>query len=196
MFAPPTAFTFSAPSDSKRLVSRSIWVLIEGFRHEQSITSLINYWFLYLQAIIKETLRLRMAILLLVLQMNLHDAKLAGYDIPAERKILINAWRLTDNPTHWKKPEEFRPERFFEEEKHVETNVNDFRFLPFGVGRRSFPRIIPVLSIFGITLGCLVQNFEMLPSPRKLKLDTSEKGGPFSLYILKNSTIVMKPRSF
>lgn len=150
----------------------------------------------YLQAVIKETLRLRMAIPLLVPHMNLNDAKLGGYDIPAESKILVNAWWLANNPAHWKKPEEFRPERFFEEEKHVEANGNDFRYLPFGVGRRSCPGIILALPILGIVLGRLVQNFELLPPPGQSKVDTSEKGGQFSLHILKHSTIVMKPRTF
>ncbi|KAG6401348.1 hypothetical protein SASPL_138201 [Salvia splendens] len=150
----------------------------------------------YLQAVIKETLRLRMAIPLLVPHMNLHDAKLGGYDIPAESKILVNAWWLANNPDHWKKPEEFRPERFLEEEAKVEANGNDFRYLPFGVGRRSCPGIILALPILGITIGRLVQNFELLPPPGQSKIDTSEKGGQFSLHILKHSTIVLKPRSF
>ncbi|XP_008792249.2 trans-cinnamate 4-monooxygenase [Phoenix dactylifera] len=148
----------------------------------------------YLQAVIKETLRLRMAIPLLVPHMNLHDAKLGGFDIPAESKILVNAWWLANNPDHWKKPEEFRPERFLEEEAKVEANGNDFRYLPFGVGRRSCPGIILALPILGITIGRLVQNFELLPPPGQKKLDTSEKGGQFSLHILKHSTIVAKPR--
>ncbi|CAN1296448.1 Trans-cinnamate 4-monooxygenase, partial [Linum perenne] len=143
----------------------------------------------YLQAVIKETLRLRMAIPLLVPHMNLHDAKLKGFDIPAESKILVNAWWLANNPEQWKKPEEFRPERFFED-------GNDFRYLPFGVGRRSCPGIILALPILGITIGRLVQNFELLPPPGQSKLDTTEKGGQFSLHILKHSTIVAKPRSF
>ncbi|XP_047954779.1 trans-cinnamate 4-monooxygenase [Salvia hispanica] len=150
----------------------------------------------YLQAVIKETLRLRMAIPLLVPHMNLHDAKLGGFDIPAESKILVNAWWLANNPDHWKNPEEFRPERFLEEEAKVEANGNDFRYLPFGVGRRSCPGIILALPILGITIGRLVQNFELLPPPGQSKIDTSEKGGQFSLHILKHSTIVMKPRSF
>nr|ACR44227.1 C4H [Glycine max]ADG63467.1 C4H [Glycine max] len=150
----------------------------------------------YLQAVVKETLRLRMAIPLLVPHMNLHDAKLGGYDIPAESRILVNAWWLANNPAHWKKPEEFRPERFFEEESLVEANGNDFRYLPFGVGRRSCPGIILALPILGITLGRLVQNFELLPPPGQSQIDTSEKGGQFSLHILKHSTIVAKPRSF
>ncbi|XP_035546337.1 trans-cinnamate 4-monooxygenase [Juglans regia] len=149
----------------------------------------------YLQAVVKEVLRLRMAIPLLVPHMNLNEAKLGGYDIPAESKILVNAWWLANNPAHWKKPEEFRPERFLEEESQVEANGNDFRFLPFGVGRRSCPGIILALPILGITLGRMVQNFELLPPPGQSKLDTTEKGGQFSLHILKHSTIVAKPRS-
>ncbi|KAL6616300.1 hypothetical protein ACP70R_038570 [Stipagrostis hirtigluma subsp. patula] len=162
----------------------------------QQITEPDTHKLPYLQAVIKETLRLRMAIPLLVPHMNLHDAKLGGYDIPAESKILVNAWYLANNPEQWKRPEEFRPERFLEEEKHVEANGNDFRYLPFGVGRRSCPGIILALPILGITIGRLVQNFELLPPPGQDKLDTTEKGGQFSLHILKHSTIVCKPRSF
>ncbi|XP_066307058.1 trans-cinnamate 4-monooxygenase-like [Miscanthus floridulus] len=150
----------------------------------------------YLQAVIKETLRLRMAIPLLVPHMNLHDAKLGGYDVSAESKVLVNAWYLANNPDSWKRPEEFRPERFLEEEKHVEANGNDFRYLPFGVGRRSCPGIILALPILGITIGRLVQNFELLPPPGQDKLDTTGKGGQFSLHILKHSNIVCKPRTF
>ncbi|XP_027931554.1 trans-cinnamate 4-monooxygenase-like [Vigna unguiculata] len=150
----------------------------------------------YLEAVIKETLRLRMAIPLLVPHMNLHDAKLGGYDIPAESKMLVNAWWLANNPAKWKKPEEFRPERFLEEESKVEANGNDLRYLPFGVGRRSCPGIILALPIMCITLGRLVQNFELLPPPGQHMLDTTEKAGQFSLHILKHSTIVAKPRSF
>ncbi|XVE58911.1 hypothetical protein DITRI_Ditri05aG0000800 [Diplodiscus trichospermus] len=150
----------------------------------------------YLQAVIKETLRLRMAIPLLVPHMNLHDAKLGGYDIPAESKILVNAWWLANNPAMWKNPEEFRPERFLEEESKVEANGNDFRYLPFGDGRRSCPGIILALPILGITLGRLVQNFELLPPPGQSKIDTTERGGQFSLHILKHSTIVARPRKF
>ncbi|GKV09594.1 hypothetical protein SLEP1_g21071 [Rubroshorea leprosula] len=162
-----------------------------GVGHQ--ITEPDTYKLPYLQAVIKETLRLRMAIPLLVPHMNLHDAKLDGYDIPAESKILVNAWWLANNPAHWKNPQEFRPERFLEEESKVEANGNDFRYLPFGVGRRSCPGIILALPILGITIGRLVQNFELLPPPGQEKLDTTEKGGQFSLHILKHSTIVAKP---
>ncbi|KAI3461733.1 hypothetical protein Pfo_018396 [Paulownia fortunei] len=91
----------------------------------------------YLQAVIKESLRLRMIVPCLVPHMNLHQAKLGGYDIPAESRIYVNAWWLANDPAHWKKPEEFRPERFLEEDSNVETTGNDIKYIPFGVGRRS-----------------------------------------------------------
>ena len=162
---------------------------------DKQITEPDTYKLPYLQAVIKETLRYKMAIPLLVPHMNLNDAKLAGYDIPAESKILVNAWWLANNPDNWNNPNEFRPERFLEEDAKVEANGNDFRFLPFGVGRRSCPGIIIALPILGIILGRLVQNFELLPPPGQSKVDVSEKGGQFSLQILKHSTIVLKPRS-
>nr|AAG17469.1 cytochrome P450 [Triticum aestivum] len=147
----------------------------------------------YLQSVVKETLRLRMAIPLLVPHMNLSDAKLAGYDIPAESKILVNAWFLANDPKRWVRADEFRPERFLEEEKAVEAHGNDFRFVPFGVGRRSCPGIILALPIIGITLGRLVQNFQLLPPPGQDKIDTTEKPGQFTNQILKHATIVCKP---
>uniref|UniRef100_I1NSS5 trans-cinnamate 4-monooxygenase n=1 Tax=Oryza glaberrima TaxID=4538 RepID=I1NSS5_ORYGL len=150
----------------------------------------------YLQAVVKETLRLRMVIPLLVPHMNLRDAELAGYGIPAESKVLVNAWYLANDPGRWRRPEEFRPERFLEEERHVEANGNDFRYLPSGAGRRSCPGIVLALPILGVTIGRLVQNFELLPPPGQDRVDTTEKGGQFSLHILKHSTIVAKPRAF
>ncbi|KAL3675925.1 hypothetical protein R1sor_025873 [Riccia sorocarpa] len=46
----------------------------------------------FLTSFVKEVMRLHMSIPLLVPHMNLHQEKLAGYDIPAESKILVNAW--------------------------------------------------------------------------------------------------------
>ncbi|KAK1286783.1 Trans-cinnamate 4-monooxygenase [Acorus calamus] len=150
----------------------------------------------YLQAVIKETLRLRMVIPLLVPHMNLHAAKIDSYDIPAESRVIVNAWWIANNPDHWIRPEEFRPERFLEEEASVEPHGNDFRYLPFGVGRRSCPGMILALPIVGITIGRLVQNFELFPPKGMEKLDDRVNGGQFSLRVMTHSTVVAKPRVF
>lgn len=127
--------------------------------------------------------------------MNLHQAKLGGFDIPAESRVLVNAWWLANNPAHWDKPDEFRPERFLEEESRVEATGNDLRYIPFGVGRRSCPGIVIAMPVLGITLGRLVQNFKIMPPPGQSTIDTTENNGQFAARILKHYTVVMKPRN-
>ncbi|OIT03399.1 PREDICTED: cytochrome P450 CYP73A100-like [Nicotiana attenuata] len=151
----------------------------------------------YLLATVNETLRLHTPIPLLVPHMNLEVAKLGGYIIPKETKVVVNAWWLANNPAWWKNPNEFRPERFLEEDSSTEAAVAggkvDFRYLPFGMGRRSCPGIILALPILGLVIAKLVSNFEMQAPPGVEKVDTSEKGGQFSLHIAKHSTVVFKP---
>lgn len=150
----------------------------------------------YLQATVKETLRLHTPIPLLVPHMNLEEAKLGGYTIPKESKVVVNAWWLANNPEWWKDAEDFRPERFLEEESGTDAVAGgkaDFRYLPFGVGRRSCPGIILALPILGLVVAKLVSNFEMKVPPGMDKLDTSEKGGQFSLHIANHSTVVFEP---
>jgi len=147
----------------------------------------------YLLAVVKEVMRLHMAIPLLVPHMNLNQAKLGGYDIPAESKILVNAWWIGNNPELWDQPEKFDPERFLDGK--IEANGNDFRFLPFGSGRRSCPGIIIAIPLLSLVLGRLVQTFDLLPPPGVDKIDLSEKGGQFSLFIKTHYNMVVKPRS-
>ncbi|KAI5055574.1 hypothetical protein GOP47_0029095 [Adiantum capillus-veneris] len=146
----------------------------------------------YLNAVVKEAMRLHMAIPLLVPHMNLHQARLGGYDIPAESKILVNAWYLANNPETWEKPEVFNPDRFLGPEK-IDASGNDFRFLPFGVGRRSCPGIILAIPIVSLVLGRLIQSLELLPPPGQSKVDMTGHGGQFSLRIANHSVIVCKP---
>ncbi|XP_073143655.1 trans-cinnamate 4-monooxygenase-like [Henckelia pumila] len=150
----------------------------------------------YLQAVIKETLRLRMIVPCLVPHMNLHDANLKDFTIPGGSRIYVNAWWLANDPAHWKRPDEFRPDRFLEEERNVEANGNDMKYIPFGVGRRSCPGIFMAMAVVGITLGRLVQNFELLPPPGQSKVDMTENNGQFATRVLNHHTIVIKPRSF
>ena len=74
------------------------------------------------------------------------DMTLGGFNIPKGTQIFLNFYSLHMNPKLWKKPEEFRPERFLEEERelldtvlHSEMffkNPEAYKFVPFGQGRR------------------------------------------------------------
>ncbi|KAJ6407962.1 hypothetical protein OIU84_011301 [Salix udensis] len=121
---------------------------------------------------------------------------LGGFTIPKESKVVVNAWWLANNPDWWEKPSEFWPERFLEEDRDTDAIVGgkvDFRFLPFGVGRRSCPGIILAMPILGLVVARLVSNFEMKAPSVTGKIDVSEKGGQFSLHIANHSTVVFDP---
>ncbi|KAF0936171.1 hypothetical protein E2562_039148 [Oryza meyeriana var. granulata] len=134
----------------------------------------------YLQAVIKETLRLHSPIPLLVPHMNL-EAKLTlaastgGYTIPKGSKVVVNTWWLANNPKLWEKLEEFRPERFLEKESGMDATVGARWTSDSCPSVSAYPRIILVLPILALIIEKLVMSFEMVPPPGLEKLDVSEK---------------------
>ncbi|KAL1295870.1 cytochrome P450 CYP73A100 [Arachis ipaensis] len=177
-------------------VQRKIRDEISKVLKDQTVTESNLHELPYLQATVKETLRIHTPIPLLVPHMNLEEANLGGYKIPKESKVVVNAWWLANNPAWWKNPQEFRPERFLEEESETEAVAGgkvDFRFLPFGVGRRSCPGIILAMPILALIIAKLVTNFDMKPPNGSNKINVTEKGGQFSLHIANHSTVSFHP---
>ncbi|KAL7583529.1 hypothetical protein Lser_V15G42502 [Lactuca serriola] len=111
----------------------------------------------YLQAIIKETLRLHPAAPMIPRQ-STEECTVAGYFIPANTTIFVNVWALGRDPNHWENPLEFKPERF--QESQLDVRGQHFQMLPFGRGRRMCPGISIALSLIQATLGAMIQCFE------------------------------------
>lgn len=111
----------------------------------------------YLPAVIKETLRLHPPIPLLVPRENRQDIKVKGYDIKAGTRVLINAWAIARDPTYWDQPEDFKPERFLNNE--IDVKGNDFQLIPFGAGRRGCPGIVYAMAAGEVVLANLVHKF-------------------------------------
>ncbi|KAL8261677.1 hypothetical protein R6Q59_025726 [Mikania micrantha] len=111
----------------------------------------------YLQAIVKESLRLHPTGPL-ILRSSTQDRNVGGYHIPAKTTTLINVWSLGRDPIHWDKPLEFKPERF--EGKQWDVRGQHFHLLPFGTGRRMCPGTSLGLLTVHITLGAMIQCFE------------------------------------
>ncbi|XP_076939135.1 cytochrome P450 93A3-like [Bidens hawaiensis] len=111
----------------------------------------------YLQAIVKESLRLHPTVPL-IQRISKQDCTVGGYHIPANTTALINVWSLDRDPTHWESPLEFRPERF--EGTQLDVRGQHFHLLPFGTGRRMFPGISLGLLMVHVTLGAMIQCFE------------------------------------
>ena len=70
----------------------------------------------YLQAIVKETLRLHPTGLMIVHE-SIADSKIDGYDIRARIRVFVNVWATGRDPDHWPEPLDFKPERFTESDR-------------------------------------------------------------------------------
>ncbi|KAG6482899.1 cytochrome P450 71A1-like [Zingiber officinale] len=112
----------------------------------------------YLLAVIKEVLRLHPPAPLLLPRETLNDCMIQGYSIPKKTRILVNVWAIGRDPKHWDAPEEFRPERFLD--GTVDFNGTDFRYMPFGSGRRVCPGLQFAIASLEIALANLVYQFD------------------------------------
>ncbi|XP_071728218.1 cytochrome P450 CYP82D47-like [Rutidosis leptorrhynchoides] len=106
----------------------------------------------YLDAIIKETLRLYPAGPLAVPHESIEDCVVSGYHIPKGTRLLLNLWKIHRDPNIWSDPYEFRPERFMTNQKDIDVKGNHFELIPFGSGRRMCPGMLLALQTLRLTL--------------------------------------------
>lgn len=110
----------------------------------------------YLEMVIKETLRLYPAGSL-VLRQSTEDVVVDGYYIKENTRVIINLWAIGRDPKAWFDAEVFCPERFID--KDMDFRGFDFKFIPFGSGRRGCPGIHLGLITVKIVLAQLVHSF-------------------------------------
>ena len=67
----------------------------------------------YIDTVVKERLRLHLVGLLLVPHHAREDTVVAGYNVPAGARVLVNAWAIARDPASWPDaPDAFWPDRF------------------------------------------------------------------------------------
>ncbi|RVX09181.1 (S)-N-methylcoclaurine 3'-hydroxylase isozyme 1 [Vitis vinifera] len=91
----------------------------------------------YLQACVKETLRLHPSAPLLLPRRASVSCEVMNYTIPKDSQIWVNAWAIGRDPMNWEDPLVFKPERFLN--SAVDFKGNNLEFIPFGAGRRICP---------------------------------------------------------
>nr|XP_027085781.1 cytochrome P450 71A1-like [Coffea arabica] len=111
----------------------------------------------FLEAIIKETLRLHPLATLLAPRYAIEDCTVAGYHIAKGTTVFINTWSIGRNSKYWDSPEEFIPERFLE--KDIDMKGQNFALLPFGSGRRRCPGYNLGIKLVRSTLANLLHGF-------------------------------------
>ncbi|KAJ0580118.1 putative cytochrome P450 [Helianthus annuus] len=131
----------------------------------------------YLQAVVKETLRLYPATFLNPPRAFTKDCTIAGYHVPKGTWVIVNTWKLHRDPKIWSDPCEFRPERFLSA-NHMGLDVKwtNFDLIPFGVGRRRCPGIGLASQILHMVLATLLQNFDF-SIPNDALIDMSATPG-------------------
>jgi 5-O-(4-coumaroyl)-D-quinate 3'-monooxygenase len=117
----------------------------------------------YLQAVVKESLRLHPPTPLMLPHRASASVKIAGYDIPKGANVVVNVWAVARDPEVWDSPLEFRPERFLGE--NIDIKGADFRVLPFGAGRRVCPGAQLGINLVASMIGHMLHHFTWtLPS--------------------------------
>jgi len=114
--------------------------------------------FVYLKAVIKETLRLYLPAPLLLPRETREKCIVGGYHIPAKTILYVNAWSIHRDSEIWKDPEEFYPERFLE--SSINFLGHDFELIPFGAGRRICPGMSMAVASLELTLANLLYSFD------------------------------------
>lgn len=131
----------------------------------------------YLQAVIKETLRLHPPIPFLVPRRAMEDTNFQGYDIPKDTQVFVNAWAIGRDPDVWDEPCCFKPERFLDSK--VDYKGQNYELIPFGAGRRMCAGIPLAHRMLHLILGSLLHQFdwELDSDISKEQMDMKDKLG-------------------
>ncbi|KAK6126355.1 hypothetical protein DH2020_039927 [Rehmannia glutinosa] len=131
----------------------------------------------YLQATVKEILRLNPVFPMLLPRNSMQDTEFMGYVVPKNTQIFVNAWAIHRDPASWVDPLAFKPERFLDSD--IDYKGQHFELLPFGSGRRTCIGLTLGHRMVCLTLASLVQAFDwsLKKGIKPESLDMSEKVG-------------------
>ncbi|KAH6796265.1 hypothetical protein C2S51_037251 [Perilla frutescens var. frutescens] len=130
----------------------------------------------YLEAVVKETMRLHPPLPLIVPRFPTQSTTIGGYTIPRGSRVFLNMWSIYMDPQLWKNPAEFQPSRFLNENGDCDYSGNSFQYLPFGSGRRLCPGLPLAERMVMFLLATLVHSFHWR-LPHHSNIDMSETFG-------------------
>ncbi|WCJ26021.1 cytochrome P450 family 706 subfamily A polypeptide 1 [Euphorbia peplus] len=147
----------------------------------------------YLDATLKEAIRLHATVPLLVPHLSSESSEVGGYTIPKGTTVFINVYTIHRDSLYWENALEFRPERFLNNDGgNFDYLGNNFEYLPFGSGWRVCAGIPLAERGLMYTLGSMLHSFEW-KSPQGVELELSDKFG-IILKKMKPLMLISKPR--
>ncbi|KAK2650506.1 hypothetical protein Ddye_017995 [Dipteronia dyeriana] len=144
----------------------------------------------YLQAIMKETLRLHPPGPFLVPRKSETEVEISSYRVPKSAQILVNVWAMGRDSSVWQNPTSFMPERFLDSE--IDVKGRDFELIPFGAGRRICPGLPLAPRIVNLMLASLLYNFDWKLA-HDLKPEDMDMTERFSLTLRKSEPLLAIP---
>ncbi|KAF8032879.1 hypothetical protein BT93_D1688 [Corymbia citriodora subsp. variegata] len=144
----------------------------------------------YLDAVIKEALRLHPALPLLVPRAPHSSCVVGGYTIPKGSNVFLNVSYIHRDPKIWDEPLEFRPERFLEDPSMYDLAGNNFGYMPFGSGRRMCAGLPLAERMLKYVSANLLHAFEW-ELPQATELELSDK---FGIVVKKMNPLVAIPK--
>ncbi|CAH8384838.1 unnamed protein product [Eruca vesicaria subsp. sativa] len=111
----------------------------------------------FLQAVVKEGLRLHPPAPLLVRMLEKKCVIKDFFNVPEKTTLVVNFYALMRDPDSWEDPNEFKPERFLTSKQEEEKAL---KYLPFSAGRRGCPATNLGYIFVGISVGMMVQCFD------------------------------------
>ncbi|KAJ0024021.1 hypothetical protein Pint_08875 [Pistacia integerrima] len=146
----------------------------------------------YLQAVVKEALRLYPAGPLGGGREFTKDCTISGYYVPKGTRLLLNIWKIQTDPQVWSDPLEFKPERFLTTHKDIDVKGQHFELIPFGCGRRACPGISFGLQMTHLALASLLHAFD-ITTPSSAPVDMTGTPGMTNIRATPLE-ILVKPR--
>ncbi|KAJ8019999.1 Cytochrome P450 3A24 [Holothuria leucospilota] len=114
----------------------------------------------YLDGVVREALRMYPPAAVTDRINDKKDIELNGFTIPKGFSVLVPIYAIHHDPDVWEEPEEFRPERFFKQNR---ANIHPVSWLPFGDGPR---------SCIGLRLALMEIRFALVRMLQEFKFET------------------------
>ncbi|XP_050370518.1 cytochrome P450 CYP82D47-like [Argentina anserina] len=162
----------------------------ERFVSESDVSKLV-----YIQAIVKETLRLYPAAPLSAPHEFNEDCTIGGYYVPKGTRLITNLWKIQTDPKMWPDdPLGFRPERFLTTHRDVDVGGQHFELIPFGSGRRACPGLAFGIQMVQFTLASFLHAFQVSTPSDDAPVDMTESLGLTNVKATPLEVFI-KPRS-
>eukprot|EP00252_Welwitschia_mirabilis_P010622 TRINITY_DN23_c0_g2_i2.p2 TRINITY_DN23_c0_g2~~TRINITY_DN23_c0_g2_i2.p2 ORF type:complete len:208 (+),score=25.18 TRINITY_DN23_c0_g2_i2:1274-1897(+) len=115
----------------------------------------------YLQWVLKESMRLYPALPLGVAHLCREDTEVCGYNVAKGTALFLNLSAIGRDPLVWgDDADEFKPERFCEQQPLDFSGQADMKSIPFSAGRRGCPGAPMALPFVLFAIASLVQRFD------------------------------------